>query len=771
MGARSMDPISVCRFDGLTKTHPAIYELKSLEELVELFTSKEPPTVKKEERNDFFSMVAYKPDTTRSKENVEALSAIVLDFDNTEDGQLKLPEFIEQLKQLDLIYLYYTTWSHTEARHRWRLILPFEKAIAANFWLETHARIINLLGNPVGLDKAASKGVSRMWIMPCKSEGGVYEVGYEIAGNFLAPHTLPPTAKITLPVVIPSEYRETTQEDIREALNSVDASCDYNTWLDMGMALHHELGNSGFAIWNAWSARSSEKYEGIESLNKKWNSFKSGGGVTIATLFMHARNAGWQPTSKSNPITYVITNGTSDDTNAVTEKPSKVDSPIVVEEFEEADEFVDPIEKCLTDLEPFAVSDIFDFPCRILKSTYDWIQSVAPLPQPIFSVSASISLLAFLKRNAVVSATNLRTNLYILTIGPSRSGKNNGLNCIHQALDALGIKDLVISAFGSAQGLMKQLCEKEGMAYWVQDEMAHVFKNFQNKNAGTHETRLEQKILTLYNCAYQTTDKIKGEKIAAVENPYLNIYGTTTENIIDNLNPEAAISGLLARFLVFWLKPDAEPSSYNYNLNKTIPQNLLDELRAINEQRGNKIVNFQADAKKWFKTFCRTTQRNQQELCQKSAKVDSLVGNLPEQTIKLALLAATSQRIEVDTGNYKAEYDTPIEITLKDIQWAVSVALHCFANNITMAGLLTENKNEKHINKILEYLKTHKGKWVKRANICRYLRYAVNARQLDDLLLPLRESRQITQTPSSKGGGTLYRLNLPTTKGKSHDPN
>ena len=207
-----MDPISLCRFDGLKKTHPAIYELKSLEELVEFFTSKEPPTVKKEERNDFFSMVAYKPDTKRAKENVETLSAVVLDFDNTEDGQLKLPEFIEQLKQLDLIYLYYTTWSHTEARHRWRLILPFAKAIEPNFWPEVHARVLNLLGDPVGLDKAASKGVSRMWIMPCIAEGGVYEVGYEIAGKFLDPHTLPPTAKTTLPVVIPSEYRENTPE-------------------------------------------------------------------------------------------------------------------------------------------------------------------------------------------------------------------------------------------------------------------------------------------------------------------------------------------------------------------------------------------------------------------------------------------------------------------------------------------------------------------------------------------------------------------------------
>ena len=366
-----MDPISLCRFDGLTKTHPAIYELKSLEEMVEFFTAKEPPTVKKEERNDLFSLVAYKPDTTRNKQNVKALSAMVLDFDNTKDGQLKLPEFIEQLKQLGLIYLYYTTWSHTEAKHRWRLILPFAKAVESNFWLEAHARVLNLLGNPIGLDETASKDVARMWYMPCIAEGEAYEVGYEITGKFLDPHTLPPTAKTTLPVVIPSEYSQSTSEDIREALNSIDTNCDYNTWLEMGMALHHELGNSGFAIWNAWSARSSEKYEGIESLNKKCNSFKSGGGVKIATLFMHARNAGWQPTPPPL-VNYVITNtGTPINStvtrNSVTHiRATEQDSGLqATEEFEEADEFVDPVDKCLDDLEPYAVSDIFDFPCFI----------------------------------------------------------------------------------------------------------------------------------------------------------------------------------------------------------------------------------------------------------------------------------------------------------------------------------------------------------------------------------------------------------------------
>ena len=217
---------------------------------------------------------------------------------------------------------------------------------------------------------------------------------------------------------------------------------------------------------------------------------------------------------------------------------------------------------------------------------------------------------------------------------------------------------------------------------------------------------------------------------------------------------------------MFWLKPGENYPDYIPSLNKTIPQKLLDELHTINEQRGNKIVNFDEPARDWFKTFCKVIRRNQQELCKSAAKVDSLVGNLPEQTIKLALIAATSQPIEVDIGNYKAEYDAPIEITLKDIHWAASLAIHCLTNNITIASMLTENKHEKHINKILEYLDKHKSKWVRRYDLCRCLRYALNVRQLDDLLEPLLESQKIIKTSTKTSGGAVYQLNLTLNKRK-----
>ena len=139
-------------------------------------------------------------------------------------------------------------------------------------------------------------------------------------------------------------------------------------------------------------------------------------------------------------------------------------------------------------------------------------------------------------------------------------------------------------------------------------------------------------------------------------------------------------------------------------------------------------------------------------------KVDSLVGNLPEQTIKLALIATiSSQIIEITNENFKNEYQSTAVITLKDIQWAASIAIHCFKNNIEIAGLLTENKNEKLINQIVKFLQSKKNKWVRRSDICKITRYALNVRQLDDLLQPLVESYQILRMETVRGGGVLYQ--------------
>lgn len=81
------------------------------------------------------------------------------------------------------------------------------------------------------------------------------------------------------------------------ALQAINPDCDRKSWVEVGMALHHAgelLGNQdeAFSAWDIWSA-GSPKYKQREMAGQ-WRSFKHRtDGITTATLFHHARLAGW----------------------------------------------------------------------------------------------------------------------------------------------------------------------------------------------------------------------------------------------------------------------------------------------------------------------------------------------------------------------------------------------------------------------------------------------------------------------------------------------
>lgn len=71
----------------------------------------------------------------------------------------------------------------------------------------------------------------------------------------------------------------------------------YDPWLSIGMALHAWGDNAGLALWHEFSQRCPEKYN-PDQVDAKWKSFKSGGGITIASIFKWADedSPGWRRT-------------------------------------------------------------------------------------------------------------------------------------------------------------------------------------------------------------------------------------------------------------------------------------------------------------------------------------------------------------------------------------------------------------------------------------------------------------------------------------------
>ncbi|MDQ0017832.1 P4 family phage/plasmid primase-like protein [Variovorax boronicumulans] len=77
------------------------------------------------------------------------------------------------------------------------------------------------------------------------------------------------------------------QERILAALAVIPAD-DRQTWLCVGMALHHwDASDAGYTVWDAWS-RTSTKHD-ADIQRSTWDAFKPKGGVTLGSLFYLAK--------------------------------------------------------------------------------------------------------------------------------------------------------------------------------------------------------------------------------------------------------------------------------------------------------------------------------------------------------------------------------------------------------------------------------------------------------------------------------------------------
>lgn len=84
-----------------------------------------------------------------------------------------------------------------------------------------------------------------------------------------------------------------TEDVLRRALAAIpqeDDPLDYDQWLMVGMALHHETNGEGFELWDEFSQRSS-KYTSPEYGQDRWRSFDRGTGpIVTARSLVHLAN-------------------------------------------------------------------------------------------------------------------------------------------------------------------------------------------------------------------------------------------------------------------------------------------------------------------------------------------------------------------------------------------------------------------------------------------------------------------------------------------------
>lgn len=125
-----------------------------------------------------WSPVKYKPGTTRGKANVEAVYALVLDFDH---GAVDW-ELIDSYE-----YVGHTTFQHTREAPRWRVSLPLTRPISGQDWPAFWLRSQAFFG---GCVDAATKDSSRIFYLPSCPPGADHDTRRH-HGQVLDPDSLP----------------------------------------------------------------------------------------------------------------------------------------------------------------------------------------------------------------------------------------------------------------------------------------------------------------------------------------------------------------------------------------------------------------------------------------------------------------------------------------------------------------------------------------------------------------------------------------------------
>jgi len=344
-------------------------------------------------------------------------------------------------------------------------------------------------------------------------------------------------------------------QELRSALAFINAD-PYETWLKVGMALKStNAGQQAYGIWTEWSQQSS-KYDPSDQ-QRTWQSLDLNGSVSLSTIFWMAKQNGWVewlPSVSSNTLSYVAP---------------------------------DP---------PYAIDEDLNNPPGILGEIVRYIVSTSRRPQPEYAVNAALTMAGTVLGQRYISDQEHRTNLYIISIGVSTSGKDHPRKMVRNILNTACQYDMLGGeTIASGQGLLSRV-KRTPVVLFQLDEFGRMLQALQQKNSGRHSREIPMNIIRLFSSAdsvfigTEYADQTNRPTVL-IEYPCVSIHATTTpENFYAALQSKDVVDGFLNRFLVVDLSNKPIPHIEKRGLYPDVPEVILDWIERVinaNPRKGN----------------------------------------------------------------------------------------------------------------------------------------------------------------------------------------
>ena len=226
--------------------------------------------------------------------NLVCRSMLTIDIDDA-GMHLRDLEFMLVMR-LNCAFVAYSTFRHTPDTPRIRLVAPLSREVTPGEYRDVSRRFGDALG--IKLDPGSyvpnqfmylpiTSDLSQAWSL--SQDGEPYPVPDDVVSSAST------GAADDLEDMVSSQPLDISDDAVDAYLSAYDPDVlEYDQWLLVGAALHHQYEGSqdrGYARWLAWSQRSSK--HDAKHMPNKWRSFgKSRRRATFASVIWHVRQGG-----------------------------------------------------------------------------------------------------------------------------------------------------------------------------------------------------------------------------------------------------------------------------------------------------------------------------------------------------------------------------------------------------------------------------------------------------------------------------------------------
>lgn len=225
----------------------------------------------------------------------------------------------------------------------------------------------------------------------------------------------------------------------------------------------------------------------------------------------------------------------------------------------------------------------------------EYTLATAPYPNRPLAFVGALAMQSLIAARRVRDAMNCRTNLYLLALAHSGSGKDWPRKVNVRLAYLSGILDSIGDRFASGEGLEDALAANPAMLFQT-DEIDAMLQTIGKAKDGRGESIMAS-LLNFYsqsNCIYRTRRKAGKEGASiTVTDPSLTLLGTAIpKHYYDAINERMLSNGFFARVLTFDAGHRGEGQTVSAG---EIPQHLIERVRAwktFNPSAGNLISEF-----------------------------------------------------------------------------------------------------------------------------------------------------------------------------------